>query len=193
MENQLTKREQIKAVAARMFREKGYRATSMRDIATGVGMKAASLYNHIEHKQEILAELLMHIARLFTKGMEDVQNSSFAPLEKMERLIQLHIRLTVEHPDSISIITSEWVHLEEDTLNVYKELRDTYEQQFKSIIEACVAEGSFAQVDTEIAMFSILSTLRWLYAWYGKQREINPLELEKQMIHCLLDGLKSRG
>jgi len=101
----MTKKEIIKNEAARLFRLKGYKATSMRDIAQEVGMEAASLYNHIANKQELLSETMMYIAEKFTAGMEDILQSSLSPREKMERLIGLHIRQTVSDPDAVSIIT----------------------------------------------------------------------------------------
>jgi len=72
----MTKKEIIKKEAARLFRLKGYKATSMRDIAQEVGMEAASLYNHIANKQELLSETMMYIAEIFTAGMEDILQSS---------------------------------------------------------------------------------------------------------------------
>ncbi|MFT4973632.1 MAG: AcrR family transcriptional regulator, partial [Saprospiraceae bacterium] len=63
-----SRKEEIKSAAARLFRKKGYSATSMRDIATAVGIKAASIYNHFKGKQELLQMLLMNIAYLFEKG-----------------------------------------------------------------------------------------------------------------------------
>ena len=188
----MTKKEIIKQHAAYLFRLKGYKATSMRDIAHEVGMEAASLYNHISNKQEILAELMMHIAELFTEGMENIQNSSLSPREKMERLIALHIRYTVEKPDAVEIITSEWVHLEEPHHKSYLLLRSAYEHNIQNIIETGIQEKQFAKVDTQIAAFSILSTLRWLYSWHHQQESINPLELEQKMIQCLLDGIAIR-
>lgn len=187
-----SKKEIIMACSARLFRKKGYKGTSMRDIAQEVGMEAASLYNHIENKQQLLRESLMTIAHLFTQGMEDVNNTSLNPTAKFEELIRLHVRLTVEHTDKISIITSEWVHLNEPNLGEYRQLRNSYETQFKSIIDACINEGTFAKVNTDIALFSTLSTLHWLYSWYSKHRDISPIELEHQMIHCLASGLKAR-
>lgn len=188
----MTKKEVIKQHAARLFRLKGYKATSMRDIAQEVGMEAASLYNHISNKQEILAELMMHIAELFTDGMENIQKSSLSPREKMERLIALHIRYTVEKPDAVAIITSEWVHLEEPNHKKYLLLRSAYEQNIQSIIEKGMKEKQFAKVDSKIAAFSILSTLRWLYSWYHQQDHTNPVELEQKMIQCLVDGIAIR-
>ncbi len=188
----MSKKEEIKQRAARLFRLKGYKATSMRDIAQEVGMEAASLYNHISNKQEILAELMMHIAEIFTEGMNNIQASSLSPREKMERLIALHIRYTMEKPNAIAIITSEWVHLEEPNHKSYLLLRSAYEQNIQSIIEMGIEQKQFAPVDSKIASFSILSTLRWLYSWHHQQGNINPVELEQKMVQCLLDGIAIR-
>ncbi len=187
-----SRRTEILECAAKLFREKGYKATSMRDIAKAVGIQGASLYNHIDSKQDLLVELLMFIANLFTKEMDEINKSSLTPVDKIKRLIGLHVRYTEEHTDSISIITSEWVHLEEPVLSEYLDLRAAYERKFEKIITNCIKEGSFEKVNPKIALFSILSTLRWLYSWYSKQKNINPIELEQQMIHCLLTGLIKR-
>lgn len=186
----MSKKEIIKEQAAKLFRKRGYNATSMRNIAKAVGMQAASLYNHTESKQEILQDLCMPIAQLFSKGMKDVQNSSLSPIEKLEKLIGLHVRLTVENPNSMALVTGEWVHLEDKPLAEYTQLREEYEENFKQILTDCVDQKQLQSLNIEVALFSILSTLHWLYSWHNKHPNISPIELEKQMIHCLLDGLK---
>lgn len=183
-------KETIQQCAARSFRKKGYKATSMRNIAEEAGIKAASIYNHFKSKDVILEELLMGIAQEFTRSMKVIRLSSISSLEKMEKVIELHVRLTVEHTDAIALITSEWIHLEEPALKKYTRLRDKYEKDFKTIIEDGKKEKEFQDVDTDLAMFSILSTLRWLYSWYSRNKSSNPEELKEQMVRCLLDGLK---
>ena len=108
-----SRKEVIRSCAARLFRKKGYRATSMRDIAEAVGIKAASIDNHIASKQALLEDLLLKMAHLFSKGMEAISKSAALSSEqKLERLIGLPIRLTVEHTAAIALISGEWVHLE---------------------------------------------------------------------------------
>ena len=188
---QKSRKETIKDCAARLFRKKGFSATTMNDIADAVGIKAASLYNHFNSKQDLLKDLLMYMAQRFTKGMAEIENASLPPIEKLERLIALHVRLTTDHTDAISIITGEWVHLKEPELSAYSTMREEYEGKFKRIIEACKKDGSIADVNTEIALFSMLSTLHWLYSWYSKNKNISPIDLEKQLIQVLLNGLKT--
>lgn len=187
----LSRKEEIRNCAAKLFRKKGYKATSMRDIADGVGIKAASIYNHINSKQELLSELLLDIANLFTSEMRSISASSLDTEEKLNRLITLHIKLTVDHTNAISLIAGEWVHLEEPEKEQYITLRDEYENSFREIIETGKKEGVFKDVDTDIALFSILSTLRWLYSWYSKNSDYNLIDLEKQMNLCLITGLKA--
>lgn len=176
-----------------MFRKRGYKASNLRDLAEAVGMKAPSLYNHISSKQELLRELLLEMARRFTEVMIEVIESSMEPVDKLERLIVQHVRLTVNHPDSIALITSEWVHLEGPEKEQYLLMRDEYERQFCKILEDCMTAGHFEKINVDIALFSTLSTLRWLYSWYGKHREISPEELENQMVNVLIDGLRKRS
>jgi|AntRauTorckE5430_2_1112549.scaffolds.fasta_scaffold01971_5 AcrR family transcriptional regulator len=188
-ERMKSRKEEIKSCAARLFRKKGFKATSMRDIAEAVGIKAASIYNHIQSKQELLGELLLEIAKIFTKEMADIQTAQLNTQQKLERLIALHVRLTVEHTDAIALISGEWVHLDEPLKQEYLILRDDYESHFKAIIAQGKVEKLFKNLDTEIILFSTLSTLRWLYSWYSRNKTYNQIELERQMTECLMNGI----
>jgi AcrR family transcriptional regulator len=189
---QKIRREQILDVAARLFRKKGFKATSVRMIATEMNMEAASLYNHISSKQDILKELLLQMADEFTKGMAAVEKSKLNPFEKLELLVGLHVKLTLDHPDQISLITGEWVHLEEPAFQQYMALRSDYEMRFKSILSEGMKQGYIEKVDIEMALFSILSSLHWLYSWSGRHPDLKAADLEKEIKQCLLLGLKKR-
>jgi len=186
------RRDQILEVAAKLFRKKGFRATSVRMIASEMNMEAASLYNHISSKQDILKELLLTLASEFMQGMEIIEKSGKNPFEKLEMLVSLHVKLTLAHPDQISLITGEWVHLEDPFLSQYMIHRTAYEQRFKAIISEGMKEGFIEKVDIDMAVFSILSSLHWLYSWSGRHRDIAVEELEKEIKQCLLLGLKKR-
>ena len=182
----LSRKEQIKKVAAHLFRKRGFKATSMRDIAKAMNMEAPSLYNHISSKQQLLEELLMLIAFTFTSGMKEIQEAPLSSMEKLERLIKLHVDITIDHTDAVSLLTNEWVHLEGEIAKEFNALKDIYEIEFKGILESCMQEGSMEQVNVDLAMFSILSTLRWLYSWYSRNPKVNKIELEQQMVKLLI-------
>jgi len=182
----LSRKEQIKEAAARMFRIRGYTATSMRDIAAELQMEAPSLYNHIKGKQEILKELLMTIAHAFTDGMAEVRTSKLNSIQQLERLIKLHVEITLDYTDAAALITNEWVHLEGKEGIEFKSLKDKYEEDFKEVVQQCHDQGYIVAVDVELTVFSILSTLRWLYSWCQKNEDVNKMPLEQSMVDLLV-------
>lgn len=190
MEVNLSRKEEIKKTGSRLFREKGYASTSMQDIAHAMGIKAASLYNHINSKQEILYELLQEGADRFVTGMEEVKKSSLTPVEKLENVIKQHIRIAIEHTDLMALMTVEWRHLEEEGKAKYAKSRMDYENDLKVIIQEAKKLGQLKEVDVDIAIFSILTTLQRFYAWHDRHSDCNALDLEKDMIQCLLDGIR---
>ena len=149
-----SRKESIKDCTAKLFRKKGYSATSMQDIAAAVGIKAASLYNHIQSKQELLGDILMPVAAYFTKGMDDIYSSTLNPMQKLERLIALHVRLAIEHTNEISLITGEWVHLENPTLSQYTALRKDYEDKFRQIIKDSMEKGYIEKVNEDCLLYT---------------------------------------
>lgn len=180
------RKEEIRAAAAELFRKKGYGATSMRDIADSVGIKAASIYNHFKGKQELLQDLLMQPAALYTEEMQRVKASGISGRQKLEQLIKHHVKMSVEQTDAVGLIVGEWAHLEGEARREFIEMRNDYEADFYAIIEEGKRAGAFRQdINTDVAVFSILSTLRYLFSWYSRNREFSVSELEQQMVRQL--------
>ncbi|MEM6696824.1 MAG: TetR/AcrR family transcriptional regulator [Bacteroidota bacterium] len=182
-------KQKILTAAARLFRKQGYNGTYLSEIAKLVGIQPPSIYNHFASKQELLRDLLLQVAHLFTKGMEEIVTTQMNAEEKLKRLIALHVRLTVDQTDAVALIAGEWIHLEEPTKSVYLQSRSKYEAQFKEIIEQGKQQGTIKDIDTDIMLFSTLSTLNWLYSWYSKNRDFNVIELERQITLCLMSGM----
>ena len=190
------RQKEIFAKSARLFRKKGYAATSIRDIAEAVGMKSASLYNHIESKQEILQALLLPIAKIYVKSIDRVNETTLPAIEKLEQIIRDQIRITMENPDAVSLVPDQWVFLENDPKKAilaygeYVNLRNHYEKVFIEIFQQAIDEKDLNPVHIDIACFSILSTLRRLYSWYARHRTIDQKVLEEDLIVNLLEGLR---
>ncbi len=184
------RREEILIKAARLFRKSGYSATSMRMIARAAGMEAASLYNHIASKQEILEEILFSVAAEFTRGMESAESLNADAFEKLEFLVDLHIDLTLRWPDRIAMVTGEWIHLEEPRLKEYLRLRNDYENRFRNLLQEGMKQNILKPMDTELTLYSILSSLHWLYSWTARHPQMDTSLLRKELKTNLLSGLK---
>ena len=129
-----TRREEIIKTAAKLFKEKGYSAVTMRDLASEMGMKAASLYNHIQSKQEILKEIIISLAEAFTLGLDHIQKSNSTSIMKLQEIVSLHVNITSTNTYGMASLNNDWMHLEEK-LEYYLTLRTNYENEFRNIIK----------------------------------------------------------
>lgn len=187
---QETRKQEIIRVAAQLFKEKGYSAVTMRDLATAMGMKAASLYNHISSKQEILKVIVISIAEDFTNGMQTIKDSNDSNITKLKKVVALHVDISSQNINGIAALNNDWMHLE-DQLEYYLKLRNEYEANFLSIIEQGITKKEIKASNPEVVVFSMLSTLRSLYLWIPKKMELNSKELTKSLIEVLIDGINN--
>ena len=183
------RKSEIIAVSAKLFKEKGYSAVTMRDIAQAMDIKAASLYNHIQSKQEILVLIVIEIAEEFTHIMDEVLNSDASTQAKLERIIQLHIDITLRNPDALACLNNDWMHLTDDKLVQFIKMRKDYENNFKAIVKHGIANGEIKNYNLDVIIFSILSTLRTMYIWYNKTNALSPKSLSDNMVKVLINGI----
>ncbi|MEM6802634.1 MAG: TetR/AcrR family transcriptional regulator [Bacteroidota bacterium] len=192
MERKIT-REQFYQESLKLFFEKGYKATSMRNIAQRLNIQAATLYNYVKSKEGLLEVLLFDIADRFHAGMKDIQTSSYSPIEKLKALVALNVRLTVAHPYSVSMLINEWKNLEAGRREKFLENRNSYESMLREIIDEGIKCGELRPMNLDLAMEAILSSIRWLFTWYSREsgQSPNPVELEKQMADFILFGVSA--
>ncbi|WP_299366457.1 TetR/AcrR family transcriptional regulator [Winogradskyella sp.] len=183
-----TRQEEIIRIAARLFKEKGYSAVTMRDLAAEMGIKAASLYNHINSKQYILDMIIITLAEKFTDGMQQIQSSDDNCIGKLKQIIELHVKLSSQNIYGMASLNNDWMHLAEKR-DYYKKLRSNYEEDFRSILEEGIASGEIVNEKPEVMMFSILTTLRSLYIWIPKKEDLNLRELSATLNQILIKGI----
>ncbi len=184
-----SRKQEIINAASVLFKEKGYSAVTMRDLAKSMGIKAASLYNHIQSKQEILSTIIIDLAEEFTSGMNRIVNSEVSSIQKLENIIDLHIDVTLRNADGLASLNNDWMHLEEENLQYFEQMRHDYEESFRNIVKKGVDKAEIKAYSIEIIVFSTLSTLRTLYLWYPKQNDIDADILKHDMVSVLLQGV----
>lgn len=185
----IDRKTEIISIAAKLFKEKGYSAVTMRDIAQALDIKAASLYNHIKSKQEILVLVIIEIAEEFTNKMNLIVNSSETSIQKLEKIIELHVDITIRNPNELASLNNDWMHLTNQELIYFIKMRENYEQNFRKIVKTGIANQEIKSLNPEVIIFSMLSTLRTLYIWYGKKNTINEKVLKYNMTKVLMNGI----
>ena len=189
MSKKLNKRQIILDEAAKLFKLKGFGGTSMRDLAGEVGMEAASMYNHIKSKDEILEHLCFHVSNTYIAQLAEVEQMPGSNGDKLKQLLRRHINLMLEDGAAVSVANNDWKYLTDSKLLQFKAARKQYEKGFAVLIENGITAGEFRPVNASVALFTILSAVRWVELWYRPGRGVTAQELEEDIMTILLNGL----
>ena len=187
----LSRKEQVIRSAAELFREKGYAAASMRDLAQKLGIEAASLYSHIKSKEEILQSLCFDMASEFRKSLDEVEKQKVSASEKLRNGIIGHIQVMAKDLTASAVFMNEHRHLSNPHLREFLLLRINYINRFKDIIEEGMDKGEFkSNIDKKLAVMTLFSSLNWMPLWYDPSSNIDPFSLGQQLADMLVNGLK---
>jgi AcrR family transcriptional regulator len=187
-----SRKAQVIRVAAELFREKGYVASSMRDLAQKLGIEAASLYSHIKSKEEILHILCFDMAEDFMASLNQVENQqNLTASQKLQQGIIGHIQVMARDLTASAVFMNEHRHLSQPFLRDFLLLRINYINRFKKMIEDGVADGEFKkEIDKKLAVMTLFSSLNWMPQWYNPDSVIDPESLGQQLADMLVNGLK---
>ncbi|HRD57314.1 MAG TPA: TetR/AcrR family transcriptional regulator [Ferruginibacter sp.] len=184
-----SKKEVIARKAAALFRQKGFNASSMRELAVVLGVEAPSLYNHIGSKVELLQLICFKIADAFAENLKVIEQLD-APIEtKLEKFIRFHIHIIQVEFDEVYVANHEWKFLHEPWLTEFLNRRKLYEEKLLQLIKEAAASNVLRNIHPLAASLTILSAVRGLEFWHRNKAGLSAKELEENMVDHLLKGL----
>lgn len=184
-----SKKDVILKKAAALFRMKGFKASSMRELAEKIGVEAPSLYNHIGSKSELLQTICFKVANDFTVHLQQVENEDSPVLHKLEQLIRFHIWMMMQSFDEVYVSNHEWKYLEEPQLGNFLNQRKHYETRMMQLVDEGIAKKELKNIHPHVAVLTILSAVRGLEFWQRHKKDIPADVLENNMVKHLLNGL----
>lgn len=185
-----TKKEKFLAVVLKLIHKKGFKATTMRDIAKELNFEVANVYNYIDSKQSLLEAYIFGTQNEFHTAMDHIINSSHPTREKLQLIISSYIRITIKRPYEQALFVNEWRNLNEPRRSEFIEQRKAYEKKLMSIVHLGVNQNQFRAVDIALTTQTILASLRWLYNMFLEpDADLNPVEIEKQLSDFIFNGI----
>ena len=184
-----TKKDVIIKKAALLFTQKGFSATSMRELADHIGVEASSLYNHIGSKNELLQTICFNVANDFTAQLNQIAVTDLTFTQKWEQVIRFHINMMLNHYEEVFVANHEWKQLEDPFLSNFLHQRKLYESRLVEWINAGIQKKEFRNMDAHVAVLTILSAVRGLEFWHRHKKSIDIKKLESSMLDHLLFGL----
>jgi AcrR family transcriptional regulator len=185
--------KEIRTAAQKLFRDKGYHATSVRDIADAVGIQGGSLYSHVDSKDDLLWDVVNHSADRFFETVRPIVESNRTISRKLREAIIAHVKVITADLDAAAVYSTEWRHLAPERYQAFATRRDDYEQMFRQMIRQGIEERVIGASDEGFATLFVLSALNWVYQWYRPDGRFTPDELGKQMADYVFDGLRRRS
>lgn len=186
------RKEQIYSTARSLFSERGYHATTVRDIARELNMQGGSLYAHIESKEDVLWELVNRAAEQFLGAVEPIVKSEMPPANKLREMVRAHVRVVADNLGDATVFLHEWKFLGEERRVETAALRDRYERLYRRVIDEGVRSGEFAPADPKMAAMLVLSAVNWMPQWYKPSGTLSPVEIADRFSELVLRGLRPR-
>ena len=181
--------ETIFRVACRIFRERGYHATSMRAIASALGWQPAALYYYYPSKEDLLFTIMETAVDGLTERVSAAIDPDAPAAQRLEQAITANITTIADHLDELSVFLHEMKALSPKRREVLLAKSGRYEHIFRNILREGVASGEFDRVDTRLARFMILAACNWLYNWYKPDGSYHPEEIAASFSRMILNGL----
>lgn len=183
-------REDVVAAAGRMFADKGYHGTSMRELGREMGLLGSSLYSHIESKEDLLVEVVDEGARLFLASAERAAAMDGTAGDRLRALVAGHVDVVVDHLDVVRTYLNEARMLDDSHRARVVGARDQYEGKFREVIAEGTHDGSFHDgTDPATASIYILSILNAIERWYRPEGRLDRDDLVENVYRFVLSGL----
>jgi AcrR family transcriptional regulator len=186
-----TTKERVKKTAQKLFRERGYAAVGMRELAKEVGIQAPSLYNHYRSKDDLLREICFDMAQQFFAAFDKAIVTEDKFQRKLKAVIKAHIGVIASNLEASEVFFNEWMFLEQPHLGKFKKLRFEYEMKFRGIIDKGINKGDFKRMNSKLIAFAIFSALNATYDLYNSNENLTQEEIANDISDLLLKGLKS--
>jgi len=171
------RRRAIEDTASELFRERGYAATSVRDIARALDIQGASLYAHVASKEDVLWAIVDRVATAFEQATAGAYEPATDPIDRLRAFVRAHVQVICADPGASSVFVHEWRHLSSDRRAAILERRDAYERRLRSLIADGTADGAFAMVDPAVAATFLLTALNGIPTWYRHDGHLAPAQL----------------
>ena len=169
------RRDELTRQAARLFAQKGYHGTSIGEIAEALGVQKASLYAHIESKQDLLYATMREGASAFHAGLDAIPEELPAT-EKIRLALRSHLRVVADQLDVATVFVQEWRYLEGERREEILGERRRYEERIKALFREGRELGDLrSDLDDATAALLALSAANWAYTWLQPGRDTDEL------------------
>jgi TetR/AcrR family transcriptional regulator, cholesterol catabolism regulator len=181
-----SRRRQLLRAAARLFRERGYDGTSVRDIAQATGLQSGSWVYHVPTKQDILVAVMEEGLADALARIEAIARQDTTPRRRFEALVRTHLdTILAPGQDFIPVVLYEWRSLEPSARMRVTALLRRYEAIWRKTIDQLQRAGAWPG-RTRIDALLLFGALNWMARWYTPQGALDLDQLSQEAVRFFL-------
>lgn len=186
------RRTELIQIAGQLFADKGFLATTIRDVADAAGIQSGSLYHHFTSKESMVEELLGDYWTKLLDGYRAVVSAELEATEAARGLIRASVRLLDECRLALGVMLNDWNYLSETFPFMEESLREC-QTIWLGVLERGVESGEFdASMDPVITYRTIMSAVSGTARWFSPSGKVSVDELADDMAMMFLDGMRAR-
>jgi AcrR family transcriptional regulator len=188
-----SRRAELLAIAGKLFAERGFKNTTVRDIADAAGILSGSLYHHFDSKESMVDELLDTFQTELWKKYDAIEASDLTPKAKLEAIVRASFEAIGEHRNEVAIFQSDALYLATfERFDYLIERNRKFRTLWTGLLEAGVASGEL-RADLDVALvYRFLRDTVWVAGrWYRPGGTLTPDDVANQYLAILLEGLDS--
>ena len=188
-----TRRTELLAIAAQLFADKGFRNTTVRDIADAAGILSGSLYHHFDSKESMVDEILSTFQEELFGQYDEILASPDDARTKLERAVRVSFEAIENHPHEVAIYQNDADFLGTfDRFGYLKDRNAQSRQVWVTLIEDGVRTGVLRDdLDVTLTYRFIRDTVWVAVRWYRPGRGLSHTDIADQYVRILLDGISS--
>lgn len=192
-EREPSRRDELLAIAAGLFAERGFKNTTVRDIADAAGILSGSLYHHFDSKESMVDELLDTFQTELWKSYDAIEASELTPRAKLEAVVRASFEAIGEHRDEVAIFQNDALYLATfERFGYLIERNRKFRRLWTGLLEAGVASGEL-RADLDVALvYRFLRDTVWVAVrWYRPGGTLTPADVADQYLSILLEGISN--
>jgi TetR/AcrR family transcriptional regulator, cholesterol catabolism regulator len=178
----------ILTAAADLFREKGYRAATLDDIARRVGVSKPTLYGYFRSKEELLAAIFHRAMSLFERDLGAIRASGADPVAQLRRVIRFHVGAVIAERSFLAVFFSEEANLPPRLSRAIRRRKARYDRTVRAIVETGIRRRAIRTTTPRLLVFALLGMANWVYQWYDPEGAWDADEIAAGFIALLESG-----
>lgn len=184
------KREAVLRMAAQVFNEKGYLASTLDEVAERLNVTKPTLYYYVKSKDEILYECVRIGLTMLQDAITEVGASGGSALDKLVAAMHKYTEI-VTMDFGMCLIRVGEDPLPPESQRKLRRMKAAIDKEFRELIRLGIEEGSIAPCDPKVAAFTLAGALSWIGRWYRPDGALSPDDIAQQCIALLANGLCS--